>query len=400
MILVAVAILVGVYVAATGRGGELAYEQADHAPLDLGPVSATDVAMLRPPTALWGYNMQVTDEALERIAGALRERDLTIAYLQHRLTGPAPDPMAPDPVAPDRVAPDLMAPHAVAPDLAPAAPSARTDQPAAAATPAGPPEEAASQEPGETASQEPGETASQELSPPELSAWEPSPREPSPRESVCPGAQSPRARPVSDRGPVPGPDGALRCPWALSAPEYLAYHDQEWGRPVRGDAAIFERLCLEAFQSGLSWLTILRKRENFRAAFAGFDAVTVARFGDEDVARLMADAGIVRNRAKINAAITNARAAVGLPGGLTALVWKYAGQAAAAPRTLADVPPATPASKALAAELKGHGFTFTGPVTAYATMQACGIVNDHLADCVARDTCAAGTPDEALSCTA
>jgi DNA-3-methyladenine glycosylase I len=205
---------------------------------------------------------------------------------------------------------------------------------------------------------------------------------------------------VSDRGPVPGPDGALRCPWALSAPEYLAYHDQEWGRPVRGDAAIFERLCLEAFQSGLSWLTILRKRENFRAAFAGFDAVTVARFGDEDVARLMADAGIVRNRAKINAAITNARAAVGLPGGLTALVWKYAGQAAAAPRTLADVPPATPASKALAAELKGHGFTFTGPVTAYATMQACGIVNDHLADCVARDTCAAGTPDEALSCTA
>jgi hypothetical protein len=183
MILVAVAILVGVFVAATGRGGELAYEQADHAPLDLGPVSATDVAMLRPPTALWGYNMQVTDEALERIAGALRERDLTIAYLQHRLTGPAPDPVAPDPVAPDP-----MAPHAVAPDLAPAAPSARTDQPAAAATPAGLPEEAASQEPGETASrelspQEPGETASQELSPPELSPWEPSPREPSPRES-------------------------------------------------------------------------------------------------------------------------------------------------------------------------------------------------------------------------
>ena len=132
---------------------------------------------------------------------------------------------------------------------------------------------------------------------------------------------------MSDRGPVPGPDGALRCPWALSAPEYLAYHDEEWGRPVRGDAAIFERLCLEAFQSGLSWLTILRKRENFRAAFAGFDAAAVARFGDQDVARLMADSGIVRNRAKINAVITNARAAVGLTGGLTALVWKYAAQA-------------------------------------------------------------------------
>ncbi len=182
MILVAVAILVGVYVAATGRGGELAYEQADHAPLDLGPVSATDVAMLRPPTALWGYNMQVTDEALERIAGALRERDLTIAYLQHRLTGPAPDPVAPDPVAPDP-----MAPHAVAPDLAPAAPSARTDQPAAAATPAGLPEEAASQEPGETASRELSPQEPRDRLPRAESARaesrEPSPREPSPRES-------------------------------------------------------------------------------------------------------------------------------------------------------------------------------------------------------------------------
>jgi DNA-3-methyladenine glycosylase I len=189
---------------------------------------------------------------------------------------------------------------------------------------------------------------------------------------------------VTDSGPVAGPDGALRCPWALSAPEYLAYHDQEWGRPVRGDTAIFERLCLEGFQSGLSWLTILRKRENFRAAFAGFDAAAVAQFGAADVTRLMADAGIVRNRAKINAVISNARAAAGLAGGLSDLVWKYAGPPAAAPRTLADVPPATPASTALSAELKRHGFTFTGPVTAYATMQACGIVNDHLADCVAR----------------
>ena len=186
------------------------------------------------------------------------------------------------------------------------------------------------------------------------------------------------------KGVIPGPDAKPRCPWALSAPEYLGYHDQEWGRPVRGESAIFERLCLEGFQSGLSWLTILRKRENFRAAFAGFDLAAVAAFGDADVARLMADPGIVRNRAKINAVISNAQAALGLPDGLTALVWKYAGEPAPAPRTLADVPATTPASKALSAELKRHGFTFTGPVTAYATMQACGIVNDHLADCFVR----------------
>ena len=192
------------------------------------------------------------------------------------------------------------------------------------------------------------------------------------------------AAPDQAGGPVPGPDGRLRCPWGLSAPEYLDYHDQEWGRPIRGDTPIFERLCLEGFQSGLSWLTILRKRENFRAAFAGFDPAAVAAFGDADVARLLADAGIVRNRAKIHAVINNARAALGLPEGLSALVWKYAGEPSAPPRTLADVPATTPESKALSAELKRHGFTFTGPVTAYATMQACGIVNDHLADCFAR----------------
>jgi DNA-3-methyladenine glycosylase I len=193
------------------------------------------------------------------------------------------------------------------------------------------------------------------------------------------------AAPDRPSGSVPGPDGRLRCPWGLSAPEYLAYHDEEWGRPVRDDTVIFERLCLEGFQSGLSWLIILRKRENFRAAFAGFDAAAVAAFGEADVARLLADPGIVRNRAKINAVIANARAALDLPGGLSALVWKYAGdQDAAPPRTLADLPAVTPASKALSAELKRHGFTFTGPVTAYATMQACGIVNDHLADCFVR----------------
>jgi len=185
-------------------------------------------------------------------------------------------------------------------------------------------------------------------------------------------------------GAVPGPDGKLRCPWGMSAPEYLAYHDEEWGRPLRGDVPVFERLCLEGFQSGLSWLTILRKRENFRAAFAGFDLAAVAAFGDADVARLLADSGIVRNRAKINATIGNARAALDLPGGLSALVWKYAGEPAEAPQTLADLPAATPASTALSKELRKHGFTFTGPVTAYATMQACGIVNDHLAGCFCR----------------
>jgi len=191
--------------------------------------------------------------------------------------------------------------------------------------------------------------------------------------------------PVDGRGAVPGPDGLLRCPWALSAPDYLGYHDEEWGRPVRGDQAIFERLCLEGFQSGLSWLTILRKRENFRAAFAGFELARVAAFTDTDRTRLLNDVGIVRNRAKIDAAIANARAALQLAdGGLDALVWRYHEPGAQAPRTLDDVPAQTAASKALSAELRRNGFVFTGPVTAYATMQACGIVNDHLAECVSR----------------
>jgi DNA-3-methyladenine glycosylase I len=185
---------------------------------------------------------------------------------------------------------------------------------------------------------------------------------------------------------VPGPDGRLRCPWGLSAPEYLAYHDIEWGRQVRGDQPIFERLSLEAFQSGLSWLTILRKRENFRKAFAGFDIAAVAAFGPDDVQRLLSDQGIVRNRAKVNAVITNARAALELPAGLSDFVWSFAAAdpAPPAPRTLADIPAQTPESKRLSAELRKHGFVFTGPVTAYATMQACGLVNDHLATCFAR----------------
>jgi DNA-3-methyladenine glycosylase I len=186
------------------------------------------------------------------------------------------------------------------------------------------------------------------------------------------------------RGPAPGPDGQPRCPWALSPPEYISYHDEEWGRPVRDDAGMFERVSLEAFQSGLSWLTILRKRENFRAAFGDFDLQVVAAFGGDDVARLLADTGIVRNRAKIDATINNARAALDLPKGLAEMVWRYAAGADAPPQTLDDIPAWTAASKALSKELRKHGFRFTGPVTAYATMQACGVVNDHLAGCLRR----------------
>ena len=185
-------------------------------------------------------------------------------------------------------------------------------------------------------------------------------------------------------GAEPGPDGLPRCPWSLGSPEYLTYHDEEWGRPVRDDTGMFERLSLEAFQSGLSWLTILRKREGFRSAFAGFDIEAVAGYGPGDVARLLADPGIVRNRAKIEAVIGNARAALTLPGGLAALVWNYAGGQEKAPVTLADVPSWTPESKALSKELRRHGFSFTGPVTAYATLQACGVVDDHLESCFRR----------------
>ncbi|GAA0918370.1 DNA-3-methyladenine glycosylase I [Streptomyces thermoalcalitolerans] len=186
---------------------------------------------------------------------------------------------------------------------------------------------------------------------------------------------------------VAGPDGALRCPWALSAAEYVTYHDEEWGRPVHGDDALFERLALEAFQSGLSWITILRRRPGFRAAFAGFRIAAVAAFTEADRERLLADPGIIRNRAKIDATLANARVlAEWSPGELDALIWSYAPDPAGrpAPRTLADVPAVTPESTALAKALKKRGLRFVGPTTAYALMQACGLVDDHLADCVAR----------------
>lgn len=195
---------------------------------------------------------------------------------------------------------------------------------------------------------------------------------------------------MSDGGAVTGPDGLARCPWGLSTDDYVEYHDTEWGRPVHGEAALFERLCLEAFQSGLSWITILRRREGFRKAFAGFSPEAVAAFDGEDRERLLADTGIIRNRAKIDASIANAHATLelreGYEGGLDALVWSYAPDPAGrpVPRTVADVPAVTAESTALAKDLKKRGFRFVGPTTAYALMQACGLVNDHLADCCAR----------------
>jgi DNA-3-methyladenine glycosylase I len=184
---------------------------------------------------------------------------------------------------------------------------------------------------------------------------------------------------------VPGPDGAPRCFWGAASPAYLEYHDREWGRPVVDDDGLYERLCLEAFQSGLSWSTILRKREGFRAAFAGFQIGRVAEFGDADVRRLLGDERIVRNRAKVMAAITNARAARRLDGvTLSELVWSHR-PPRRAPRTMAEVPAHTPESAALARELKQRGFRFVGPTTAYALMQACGLVNDHLTGCHVRD---------------
>ena len=181
----------------------------------------------------------------------------------------------------------------------------------------------------------------------------------------------------------------MRCPWgagtSTSHVDYVDYHDTEWGRPVHGEAALFERISLEAFQSGLSWLTILRKRPAFRAAFADFDPQLVARYTDADVERLMTDAGIVRNRAKILATIANAQATVDLEGGLDDLLWSFAPPAKRkAPRTIADVPAVTPESTAMARALRSRDFRFVGPTTAYALMQATGMVNDHLADCISR----------------
>jgi DNA-3-methyladenine glycosylase I len=186
----------------------------------------------------------------------------------------------------------------------------------------------------------------------------------------------------------PGPDGKPRCWWALGSEDYIDYHDNEWGRPLHGERELFERLTLEAFQSGLSWLTILRKRENFRQAFDGFEIERVAEYGDREIKRLLGDAGIVRNRKKIEATITNAKAARQMHASgetLDQLIWSFApDDERPAPETLEELQPTTPESKALAKELKKRGFVFVGPTTLYATMEAIGVVNDHLAGCAFR----------------
>ncbi|MGI8761200.1 MAG: DNA-3-methyladenine glycosylase I [Jatrophihabitantaceae bacterium] len=173
-----------------------------------------------------------------------------------------------------------------------------------------------------------------------------------------------------------------RCGWAGSAPEFIAYHDEEWGRALHGERALFERLCLEAFQSGLSWLVILRKRAAFRAAFAGFDVDAVAALDERDVARLLGDGGIVRNRAKIEATIGNARAVrAAVPEGLDELLWSFAPESPVRPQHAEQVASTSPESIAMARELKRRGFRYVGPTTAYALMQASGIVDDHVATC-------------------
>jgi DNA-3-methyladenine glycosylase I len=188
-------------------------------------------------------------------------------------------------------------------------------------------------------------------------------------------------------------DGLVRCDWAIGKPGsadfelYRDYHDKEWGQPLHGTTPLFERMSLEAFQSGLSWLIILRKRENFRKAFAGFNPAEVARFSEKDVARLLSDEGIVRNRAKIDATIANARAVADLDD-LSELLWSFAPAHRPRPATLSDVPATTPESTAMARELKRRGFRFVGPTTAYALMQATGMVDDHVQACWVPSTAA------------
>ncbi|MEE8603545.1 MAG: DNA-3-methyladenine glycosylase I [Euzebya tangerina] len=185
-------------------------------------------------------------------------------------------------------------------------------------------------------------------------------------------------------GLITGQDGRVRCWWPGDDEQYVAYHDTEWGRPVHDDVRLYEKLCLEGFQSGLSWITILRKRDNFRAAFAGFDPMVVSEFGASDVDRLLQDAGIIRHRGKIEAAITNASVVLEIQdqhGSLDAFVWRFAPETGTRPRSLAEVPATTPESTALAKALKAEGARFVGPTTAYAFMQSMGMVDDHIVGC-------------------
>ena len=193
---------------------------------------------------------------------------------------------------------------------------------------------------------------------------------------------------AEETGVVAGPDGRVRCPWGLSTPEYVEYHDTEWGFPQAADEALFEKLCLEGFQAGLSWLTILRKRPAFREAFSHFDFEAIARYGDRDVERLLTNAGIVRHRGKITSTVNNARRALEVRaefGSLAAYVWRWEPAArAGAGEPPGPVPSATAESRALSRDLKRRGWSFVGPTTVYAFMQAMGMVNDHLPGCWVR----------------
>jgi DNA-3-methyladenine glycosylase I len=179
-----------------------------------------------------------------------------------------------------------------------------------------------------------------------------------------------------------GADGLARCGWADSDPEYRRYHDEEWGVALHGDRPLYEKMSLEGFQAGLSWITILRKRPRFREVFAGFEPAAIAEFGEDDIARLMADAGIIRNRAKIEATISNARLMLELePGEFDAFLWSFAPAEHRPPATFADVPATTPASDAMSKALRKRGFRFVGPTTMYALMQSSGMVDDHVEGC-------------------
>ena len=196
---------------------------------------------------------------------------------------------------------------------------------------------------------------------------------------------------------VIGDDGQARCWWGVSTPDYEAYHDNEWGAGVTADVRLFEKICLEGFQSGLSWLTILRKRDNFRAAFAGFDPAAVAQFGEDDVERLLADAGIVRHQGKIRSTINNASRALEMieeHGSMANFFWPHAEWGSAPPR---EIPAITETSTMLSKRLKQLGWSFVGPTTMYAFMQAMGLVNDHLDGCSAREACASSRADAARS---
>ncbi|RWZ68669.1 DNA-3-methyladenine glycosylase I [Labedella populi] len=201
------------------------------------------------------------------------------------------------------------------------------------------------------------------------------------------------ARRVERPTTIAGDDGRRRCAWSGDDAEYQRYHDEEWGRPLRSDRELFEKISLEGFQAGLSWITILRRREAFRTAFLGFDPEAVARMGDEDVVRLMGDSAIIRNRRKIEATITNARAVIALDEPLSSVVWRFAPAAGTRPRprSWSEVPATSAESTALSAELKARGFRFVGPTTMYALMQSGGLVDDHVVGCWRADETDAGS---------